>query len=547
MGKPLGQRIEEIMLDYVGIATPTTTAQENDARGFFEHFFKSVPYFKDRPANWGFHPIPLDALHRQVPWGLLKGKGPNTVVLIHHLDTVDTDDYGSLKHLATKPHEITRAYAQGQADLDAEARADLTSGAWLFGRGVADMKGGAAIHMALLERMSQEQDFAGNLLLLALPDEENLSAGMLAAVGLLRELQQRHQLNYVMLLNAESQERAEDALMRLYDGSVGKMMPICYVRGKLAHVGQVFKGLNPIHILSEIVTATELSPDFSEQAGNTRTPPPAWLFLKDRKEVYDVSLPLAAAGYMSILTLGRQAQDILLQLQAVSQAAFERVIARANKSYRHYTGDESASLPWQARVLTYDQVYAEALAHAGDALKKDLAAYEQEARLLIGRGELGMAEAAFALIERTVAHLPDSQPLVVLAISPPYYPAVNNTMLPDKLDAVNELLTHLEGVTRKQLGCDFHIKNYYTGISDSSYALFEGDEANIRFIQDNTLLWGEAYAIPFEEIQALSIPVLNIGPWGKEIHKSTERVHLLDLKERIPLLVEAAIRHLLKH
>jgi arginine utilization protein RocB len=55
-------------------------------------------------------------------------------------------------------------------------------------------------------------------------------------------------------------------------------------------------------------------------------------------------------------------------------------------------------------------------------------------------------------------------------------------------------------------------------------------------------LWGENYSIPFAEIRELSVPVMNIGPWGKDFHKNTERVYLPDLCRRTPALVQEAIR-----
>jgi arginine utilization protein RocB len=65
--------------------------------------------------------------------------------------------------------------------LQIEARNDLESGDYIFGRGTADMKGGGSIQLALFKRYSELEDFPGNILLIAVPDEENLSAGMLSA------------------------------------------------------------------------------------------------------------------------------------------------------------------------------------------------------------------------------------------------------------------------------------------------------------------------------------------------------------------------------
>jgi len=46
-------------------------------------------------------------------------------------------------------------------------------------------------------------------------------------------------------------------------------------------------------------------------------------------------------------------------------------------------------------------------------------------------------------------------------------------------------------------------------------------------------------------MRALSIPVINIGPWGKDLHKFTERVYEPDLYERTPALVECAVEYML--
>lgn len=61
-----------------------------------------------------------------------------------------------------------------------------------------------------MKRYSQLENFKGNIVLLALPDEENLSAGMRAAVKLLSELQDRYGLNYKLMINSEPHQRKDD-------------------------------------------------------------------------------------------------------------------------------------------------------------------------------------------------------------------------------------------------------------------------------------------------------------------------------------------------
>ncbi len=42
---------------------------------------------------------------------------------------------------------------------------------------------------------------------------------------------------------------------------------------------------------------------------------------------------------------------------------------------------------------------------------------------------------------------------------------------------------------------------------------------------NNIPMWKDVYSIPFEDMQKLQAPVLNIGPFGKDAHKLTEHLH----------------------
>ena len=61
----------------------------------------------------------------------------------------------------------------------------------------------------------------------------------------------------------------------------------------------------------------------------------------------------------------------------------------------------------------------------------------------------------------------------------------------------------------------------------------------------NMPLWGETYQIPFDEIMKIKMPCINIGPWGKDFHKLTERVLMEDLYERTPKILDYVIKHIL--
>lgn len=544
----LKSSIKKNLLNYVATKTHTSTSLENNNVKFFENWFQEVDYFKENPENHGFHEIQGDHLNRKVPWGLLKGQGDGTIIVIHHTDTVDTDDYGVNQELAYKPYEITEEYKKGNVDLDELVKKDLDSGQWLFGRGVADMKGGAAIVLSLLEKYTEDHNFKGNILLLGVPDEENLSAGMRGAVSLLTKLKDKHNLNYILMLDVEPHERDTEDVATIYDGSVGKIMPVVYVRGKLAHVGQVFRGFNPINLLSEIVRKTELNPDFIETVGNTTTPPPTWLYMKDRKEVYDVSLPISAAGYMNILTLDKPPKEIFDSLYEISNQAFEDVIEDMKNSYSKYQEMSEKSLEdltWKSNVKLYGDLYKEALRDSGEEFTRAMEILMEEIKSDFNNNEITIIDGAYKIIEKTLEFVKDLSPMVIIALAPPYYPNTNNNMVAEKSGEINKSVESLIDFAKEEWNQDYYVQNYFTGISDLSYAMFEADRENIEYIEENMLMWKDIYYIPLETIKELSIPVLNIGPWGKDFHKYTERVYKEDLFERTPILIDRLIKELL--
>lgn len=540
-------RIEKNLLNYLKEITHTGTELERNNENFFKKWFDSIPYLNRNPELCGFYDIEKDCLKRRIPWALLKGQGNRTIVMLHHTDTVDIDDFGKYKEYAYKPSELEELFLEGKVELDEATRKDLNSGEWLFGRGVSDMKGGGCIHLSLFEEYSQREEFSGNILLIGVPDEENLSAGMRSAVNLLRDLKEKHGLEYVLLLNVEPHDRIDENNITIYDGSVGKIMPIFLVRGKLAHVGQIYKGLNPVNLLSAIVRKTELNPEFIEKAGNTVTPPPAWLYFKDRKDVYDVSLPLLAGGYMSVLSLNKPPKEILDRLKAISEEAFKEVISDMELSYEKYrslTDMDYGEMDWKPNVKYYGEIYNEILEEKGELFKKEIAEFQKELEEKIDKGELTRIDGAYHLMEKTLEYYSDLSPVVVIALAPPYYPSTNNAML-DSAGEINELICELDKYARKQTGNGIYTQNYFTGISDLSYAMFTADKENIDYIQDNMLFWGDMYYIPLDTIREQSMPVLNVGPWGKDLHKYTERVYKKDLFERLPQLIDFIVSSVL--
>jgi arginine utilization protein RocB len=65
-------------------------------------------------------------------------------------------------------------------------------------------------------------------------------------------------------------------------------------------------------------------------------------------------------------------------------------------------------------------------------------------------------------------------------------------------------------------------------------------------LSQNTPQWGMIYNIPFEDISTVSMPVINIGPWGKDLHKVGERVNKNDLEYNTPAIIRFVTEYILE-
>ena len=140
----------------------------------------------------------------------------------------------------------------------------------------------------------------------------------------------------------------------------------------------------------------------------------------------------------------------------------------------------------------------------------------------------------------------DLSPRVIYGLVPPYYPNVSNQLFCDLSPAIQNLSDLLSDFAWNRFGQRYDTENFYTGISDLSYSSLSGSEEVLRALQDSMPLWGKIYYVPAEEIESISMPCINIGPWGKDFHKLTERVLKQDLYERTPQILLHAVRLVLE-
>lgn len=520
---------ETILRRLIAIQSDSGTSMELAVAREIVDILAGDPYFKAHPDHYGAWDGG-DLLGRPVVWALKKGSGLKTLVLSGHYDAVGIDNYGSLARLACDPDALMEAL-RADPGLAADIRADLESGDWLFARGAADMKAGLALN---LEALLDYEPGSLNILMTAVSDEENLSAGARQAAGLYAQLAGRFGLEYALGVVGESNARKVSAgeAHPLINGSVGKIMPVVVARGHLAHAARCLSGLNSATLVARIADKVELNLDLVSQDKGVSTHPPSVQILRDMKVLYDVSMPEHSACAFNLTFL--QSSDPLVMLEAIRglcQQALEEGVSKYRAAYGAMA--DRGLLPREDMLDFAPAVYLSGEVEAMVAQKPGYEAFRQDLshRLeqAVVRKEDTLQGATMKYLQAliTFAGLPPAT--AVVGIAPPYYPAVNNDYLGPEASMVSQALVE----ALAPLGVRAQAVSYSQGMTDLSYMSCANPIAAMG-VMDNIPLRGPVYDTDFNTIASIGIPTMLIGPAGKCIHQAGERVYLPDVRHNIP-------------
>ena len=492
----------------------------------------------------GLNALEGDLYGRQNAYAFLRGEGGSTVVLLGHFDTVDTQDYGALEPWALEPAVLAERYDEL---LPAnERRADLSD--WMFGRGAADMKSGVAINIALMRRFAREARQASlpiSVLMIATPDEENNSAGVLQAVHLLLQLRERYKLNYIGLLNTDyvTALYPGDEHRYLYSGSIGKLLPGFLCIGTTSHAGDPFNGLDANLLAAELIRDLSMNDELCDAVPGQMAAPPVTLRASDLKSHYDTQLPQSAYFYLNVLTLTTQPAQLLARLEKRAQDVLTQLLQRIDQTERRWRqahGERQELLrPRSGSVLSYDELYTGTVGHLGkervDA--ELLQEWRKWSATVDGRDRsLHLARRLWTLSGR-------QGPAVLIYFAPPYYPAVAPMAGPLQAAVDTVIKAHPE-VQLEQYP-------YFPYLSDISYTSLDPD-IDLSKLQANMPVWQPtnqaplpgAYSLPLSEIQSLNIPAINWGPFGRGAHQRDEAVLMSYTFGTLPQLLYETIKYL---
>ncbi|GLO65799.1 amino acid degradation protein [Oceanobacillus sp. E9] len=456
-----------------------------------------------------------------------------TICLISHFDTVNTEEYGSMEPLATQPEELTKLYMEKKEELPFEIHQDLESEAFLFGRGTMDMKMGLVMHMSLIEQASIEE-WPINLVLLTVPDEEVNSSGMRYAVPVLVELQKKYGFTYTLFLNSEPTFRQEptDNSHYIYTGTIGKVLAAALFYGKETHAGEPLSGMTSPYMASYLTQEMEWNSKFRETVRGESTPLPVTLQQTDLRLHYSTQTPYRSSALYNLFLMERSTSEAFDLFEKVAIEAANKCTAAYNEICRQQVVPPIGKV----KVIRYKDLLEYATDKLGESIIQEIKAD------IYYNDEWDDREKSLRITDQLMIRCQELAPAMIILFAPPYYPAVNSS--DNKL--VQECTTFLTEKAKEDFQLDIKQVHYLNGICDLSYVNYSEDLVGWEEYEHNTPVWGDTYHLPFDEMSQLRAPVINVGPFGYDAHKRTERLHTVNAFEQFPKMLRELIGYISK-
>ncbi|MFC3862656.1 M20/M25/M40 family metallo-hydrolase [Deinococcus antarcticus] len=515
------ERAKELTVRMVRAASVSQSGGEQGFPDGLVELLREMPYFQAHPQDVWVEPIENDPLGRRNVYALVRGNGAKSVVLTGHYDVVDVRNYGPHVDVAFDPEALLPRLI---ADLEVNARseaehralADLKGGEFLPGRGALDMKSGLAAGLVALERFAALPERVGNVLFLAVADEEISSHGARWAAPNLNALAGREGLKIVGVINLDATGDNGDgsAGQAVYVGTVGKLLVSAFVVGVDTHAGYALDGVNVNFLTSELARAFEGHPDLTDTSAGLVGTPPTILKQMDLKTHYDVTTPARAWLCVNALTHGWDAETVLTRFQAQAGGALHQALTTLRERAEALGEGRSAAHGATPLVLTYAELLKAAQAHTSNfdsefqAFQQGLpAGLDYPTRSAHLTGWLWDASGLLG-------------PAVVLGFASLHYP---NTTLNEQESAEARFLQVVRQVMHDapaRHGVTVTERPIFTGISDMSW-FGQTDPADIAFVNANTPVQAAHIHAP-----PAGLPCINLGPWGRDYHQWLERVHM---------------------
>jgi arginine utilization protein RocB len=261
------------------------------------------------------------------------------------------------------------------------------------------------------------------------------------------------------------------------------------------------------------------------------------LMHRDLKAEYSVQTPQAAIAMYNVLYLKQSFEELNGKLLDSANQAVKQIEAYVKKKAEHFaTVAKDFTMPAsKVSVYMYEELYKEAVNRYGQE------EINRRQNLLGSQREQGDRDFSTLLVQELAAMCNDLAPMIVLFYSPPFYPAVSSHHDP----YIQDVMEDIKKFTKENYSIDLVNSEFFTGLSDLSFIGPVTSNSKIKQLTANMPLQHNGFVFPEKMMEQLKMPILNIGPLGKDPHQWTERLELNYSFNSLPTIISRAIQQLL--
>ncbi|MGD9667054.1 MAG: M20/M25/M40 family metallo-hydrolase [Synergistaceae bacterium] len=525
-------KLLKMIEDLVSIPSVTESGNESFPGIWIKERLEKLPYFIEKKGHLMWVETPLEGacekLHSLVVRVDASVPTDRTVLLIGHYDVVGVSVYGDTARDAFNVNKMTKLLNIYGEDV-------------IYGRGTMDMKCGIALELDIIEEFAANRGlFDVNIVAAFVGDEENASAGMRGVLPVLYKMKEEG-VDFLTAINTEPGEAgySGESGPAVFLGTLGKIMPSFYVRGRASHVGNYYSGFSSALAVSRIVSYAEGNPHFADPLNGKCEPSWICLDMGVIKKGYSVTVPDRAFAYFNCFTATNTPADVMTHMKTIAGYALDQSMAQLAESYRNLLamGCEGKSLDVpRAKVFTLEEIKDIARENYGAGFDEDLASYIKD----IPSGD--MRERGLKAVERIADMSGTDGPYAICFFLPPWLP-VRTDFTGEKRDMQTvEAARSVKEYLREKYAIEMREVELFAGLCDLSYAGATVTADALEALEKNMPGWGEIYSIPMKEMQSLGLPVINLGPSGEDAHKKTERLRLKYSLDILPELLRYAVK-----
>ncbi|EJR47301.1 hypothetical protein IIM_04438 [Bacillus cereus VD107] len=148
-----------------------------------------------------------------------------------------------------------------------------------------------------------------------------------------------------------------------------------------------------------------------------------------------------------------------------------------------------------------------------------------------------MRELYFEIIATLQQLDPEKKARVIIFFAPPFLP---HNYLKQTNEGNNLLQSTIQSILKNmqtETGEQFVLKKFFPYLADGSFLSIHETDEELKPLLENFPKWEQLYPLPYETIRKLNIPSINMGVYGKDGHKWTERVYKPYSFSVLPVLI----------